>query len=160
MRCTQCQQPDTRVLESREIDDGRAIRRRRLCNHCGNRFTSYERVEVPRLLVVKKSGEREQFDREKLSRGIYRAAEKRPISADKIEEVVSTLEREVYARGESELSSAEIGELTMQALAKLDEVAYVRFASVYRSFTSAESFRDHIAQLRASGSAPQPRKHK
>ena len=140
MRCTQCQQPDTRVLESREIDDGRAIRRRRLCNHCGNRFTSYERVEVPRLLVVKKSGEREQFDREKLSRGIYRAAEKRPISADKIEEVVSTLEREVYARGESELSSAEIGELTMQALAKLDEVAYVRFASVYHEFKNLDEF--------------------
>lgn len=150
MRCTTCQKPDTRVLESREIDDGRAIRRRRLCSHCGARFTSYERVELPRLLVVKKGGEREQFDREKLARGIYRAAEKRPIAAEKIESVVGEIEREVYARGESEISSEVIGELTMGALADLDEVAYVRFASVYRSFTSAESFRDHIAQLRKS----------
>ncbi|MCC7543255.1 transcriptional repressor NrdR [bacterium] len=150
MRCTQCQQPDTRVLESREVDDGRAIRRRRLCNHCGARFTSYERVELPRLLVVKKSGEREQYDREKLARGIYRAAEKRPISAEQIEDLVSNIERDVYARGESELSTQSIGEMVMEALASLDEVAYVRFASVYRSFTSAESFRDHIAQLKRS----------
>ena len=150
MRCTTCQKPDTRVLESREIDDGRAIRRRRLCSHCGARFTSYERVKLPRLLVVKKGGEREQFDREKLARGIYRASEKRPIAAEKIESVVGEIEQEVYARGESEISSEVIGELTMRALADLDEVAYVRFASVYRSFTSAESFRDHIAQLRKS----------
>ena len=108
--------------------------------------------------MVKKSGEREQFDREKLARGIYRAAEKRPIPADKIEEVVNRLEREIYARGESELPSVAIGELTMEALATLDEVAYVRFASVYRSFTSAESFRDHIAQLRGDSTPPESHK--
>lgn len=154
MICTQCLQPDTRVLESREIDDGRVIRRRRECAQCGARFTSYERVEQPRVLVVKKSGEREQFDREKIARGVYRACEKRPIEAARIETVISTIEHDIYRLGEGEVASDIIGELTMQALRQLDEVAYVRFASVYRSFTSAESFEKELAQLKKDDITP------
>lgn len=152
MKCSQCGLPDTRVLESREVDDGRAIRRRRECASCGTRFTSYERVERPRLLVIKKTGERELFDREKLARGIYRACEKRPLEAARIEDVVNQIEREIFGRGEAEIPSEVIGLLTMQALSDLDEVAYVRFASVYRSFTSAESFRREVAQLKRTQS--------
>lgn len=150
MKCSHCSHTESRVLESRESQDELAIRRRRECSHCGHRFTTYERVERPRLLVVKKSGERELFDREKVAHGIYKACEKRPIPANQIEDAISQIERKVYARGDDELASSVIGEFVIESLAQLDEVAYVRFASVYQSFGSLESFQKAVTELRES----------
>ncbi|MEI7818919.1 MAG: transcriptional regulator NrdR [bacterium] len=152
MKCPHCSHAESRVLESRELDDGSVIRRRRECSLCHVRFTTYERIEQPRVLVVKKSGERVLFDRDKLARGIYRACEKRPIEAHQIEELIGGIERQVYGLGESEVDSQLIGEMTMESLGALDEVAYVRFASVYRSFTSAANFQQEIDQLKQSQS--------
>ncbi len=148
MKCPHCGVSQSRVLESRDVDDITAIRRRRECESCTERFTTYERVERPRVLVVKKSGERELFDRAKLAKGIYKAFEKRPVPAPVIEEAVSELERNVYGLGESEVNSKVLGELVMERLAALDDVAFVRFASVYRSFTSLDSFEKALAQLK------------
>lgn len=148
MKCSQCGRAESRVIESRETQDDSAIRRRRECTHCGHRFTTYERIERPRLLVVKKSGERELFDREKVAHGIYKACEKRPIPATKLEEAISQIERQMYARNEDEIASQAIGQLVIESLAQLDEVAYVRFASVYQSFGSIESFQKAVTDLR------------
>ena len=148
MKCPHCASPSSRVIESRESDDEAAIRRRRECLKCHNRFTTYERIERIKLLIVKKSGERELFDRDKIAHGIYKACEKRPISALKIEELINDIEQQIFAYGQDEIPSHEVGELVMSALAKLDEIAYVRFASVYRSFTSIESFQKAVADLR------------
>jgi transcriptional repressor NrdR len=125
------------------------VRRRRECldPRCKHRFTTYERMETPRLFVVKKDGRREQYSREKILTGLRKACEKRPISASRMETVAADLERELFARGESEVPSALVGEKLMEALRQLDPVAYIRFASVYRSFRDIESFREELAQL-------------
>lgn len=148
MKCRDCDYLDSKVIESRDLDDAGTIRRRRQCLRCGYRFTTYERIEMPNLVVVKKDGRREMFDREKIAGGIYKACEKRPISIALVEEVIGIIERDVRARGEAEISSKIIGEIIMEKLMALDEVAYVRFASVYRSFTDLSSFEAELTKLR------------
>ncbi|NLJ73268.1 MAG: transcriptional repressor NrdR [Syntrophomonadaceae bacterium] len=150
MRCPYCSEFESRVLDSRSSEDGTSIRRRRECNLCKKRFTTYERVEERPLLVIKKNGEREQFDREKLLNGITRACEKRPVSMEQIEKVVVEIERELRDTYEREVNSLIIGEKVMDKLQGLDEVAYVRFASVYRQFTDLNSFIKTIEQLKNS----------
>ncbi|MDQ5944139.1 MAG: transcriptional repressor NrdR [Patescibacteria group bacterium] len=148
MRCPQCKSKNSRVVESRDVEDAGAIRRRRECESCTHRFTTYERLELPRLLIIKKNGERELYSRDKLAAGIYRACEKRPVDSERIEKLLSEIERELYSLGEAEITSGEVGELVMRGLAELDDVAYVRFASVYRSFTSIESFEKALQQIK------------
>ncbi len=148
MRCPQCKSKNSRVVESRDVEDAGSIRRRRECESCGHRFTTYERLELPRLLVIKKNGERELYSRDKLAAGIYRACEKRPVDSERIEKLLSEIERELYSLGEAEITSGEVGELVMKGLSELDDVAYVRFASVYRSFTSIESFEKALQQIK------------
>lgn len=135
------------MIDSRSSSDGDAIRRRRECLACGRRFTTYEYVEEMPLMVVKKDGRREAFDRKKISSGIQKACEKRPISAEKIEAVVTSIEREIYRKFEREIASKNIGELIMDRLAALDEVAYVRFASVYRQFKDVNQFMAELKGL-------------
>ena len=148
MRCPQCKLKNSRVVESRDVEDAGSIRRRRECESCGHRFTTYERLELPRLLVIKKNGERELYSRDKLAAGIYRACEKRPVDSERIEKLLSEIERELYSLGEAEITSGEVGELVMKGLSELDDVAYVRFASVYRSFASIESFEKALQQIK------------
>ncbi|PSR21779.1 MAG: transcriptional regulator NrdR [Sulfobacillus acidophilus] len=147
MRCPFCHFEDTKVLDSRPTQDGQAIRRRRECLDCHRRFTSYERVEEIPVWVVKKDGRREAFDRGKVLRGLLTACEKRPISLESLEEVVSRVERSVRDLALGEVSTRVIGELVIQELRDLDEVAYVRFASVYRQFTDIEGFRQELERL-------------
>ena len=128
-------------------DDENVVRRRRECLSCKHRFTTYERMEAPRLFVVKKDGRREQYNRDKILNGLRRACEKRPISEAQMEDLVAGLEREMFARGENEVQGSLIGEKLMEALKKLDPVAYIRFASVYRSFRDVESFQAELAEL-------------
>jgi transcriptional repressor NrdR len=149
MKCHECHFRDSKVIESRDLDDAATIRRRRQCLGCGTRFTTYERMETPTLAVVKKDGRRELFNRDKLAAGIYRAVEKRPIAIADIEELIVKIEREVRALGESEVDSTGIGELVMRRLETLDDVAYVRFASVYRSFADVASFEAELQRLRS-----------
>lgn len=134
-------------MDSRPADDGNSIRRRRECEKCGFRFTTFEKVEESPLIVVKKDGAREEFAREKVRRGLIRACEKRPVSIEQLEVIVSEVERELRALGESEIDSDLIGEKVMDKLAKLDEVAYVRFASVYRQFKDINVFVDELKEL-------------
>lgn len=148
MKCSQCHHSDTKVIESRDVADGESIRRRRACLHCKYRFTTYERLERPQLVVVKNSGVREMFNREKLLAGLYRACEKTPISSVQLETLVAQVEDKLYESGESEVPTARIGQLVMDRLAKLDEVAYVRFASVYRRFTDIAGFEKELSQIR------------
>ena len=148
MRCPQCKLKNSRVVESRDVEDAGSIRRRRECESCGHRFTTYERLELPRLLVIKKNGERELYSRDKLAAGIYRACEKRPVDSERIEKLLSEIERELYSLGEAEITSGEVGALVMKGLSELDAVAYVRFASVYRSFASIESFEKALQQIK------------
>ena len=145
MKCPFCGHHDDKVIDSRASSDGAAVRRRRECLKCGKRFTTYEVVEEMALLVVKKDGRREPFDRKKILNGIQKACEKRPISSEKIEGLVSALEREIHKKFDREVSSKNIGESIMAKLASLDEVAYVRFASVYRQFKDVNQF---MAELR------------
>ena len=154
MRCPQCKLKNSRVVESRDVEDAGSIRRRRECESCGHRFTTYERLELPRLLVIKKNGERELYSRDKLAAGIYRACEKRPVDSERIEKLLSEIERELYSLGEAEITSGEVGELVMKGLSELDDVAYVRFASVYRSFTSIESFEKALQQIKRHRKKP------
>ena len=151
MTCRECGYLDSKVIESRDLDDGSTIRRRRQCLSCGARFTTYERIEMPHLAIIKKDGRREPFDRDKIAAGIYRACEKRPVSLTAIDEMLTTIEREVRAMGEAELPAAKVGELVMQKLMQLDDVAYVRFASVYRSFADVASFEAELARIKARG---------
>ncbi|MEI6741543.1 MAG: transcriptional regulator NrdR [bacterium] len=148
MKCPVCSLEVSRVLESRDVEDSGSIRRRRECLDCKHRFTTYERLEVPNLMVVKKNGERELFDRQKLSRGIYRAFEKRPIEAIKIEEIISEVERLARGMDQPELDTNKIGAIVMDELLQTDDVAYVRFASVYRSFTSLSSFEKELTKIK------------
>ncbi|MCI6173251.1 MAG: transcriptional regulator NrdR [Clostridiales bacterium] len=147
MKCPYCGNPDTRVVDSRPVDDNSSIRRRRVCDECGRRFTSYERVEMVPLVVIKKDRTREIFDRSKIEAGVLRACHKRPISAQQVHDLVDSVETEIYNRGEREVSSTEIGELVMDRLKDLDPVAYVRFASVYREFKDAATFMDELKKL-------------
>lgn len=148
MRCNQCQQVDTKVIESRDVTDGEAIRRRRECCRCGFRFTTYERIERPQLIVIKNSGSRELFSREKLLAGLYRACEKTPVTSLELEKVVSAVEHELYQGSDSEVTSLKIGTLVMNQLAGLNEVAYVRFASVYRRFNDIAGFEKELSQIK------------
>lgn len=148
MKCGQCQQTETKVIESRDVAEGEAIRRRRECTQCHYRFTTYERVERPQLIVIKNDGTRELFNRQKLLAGLYRACEKTPVTGLQIERLVSDIERQLYACGDTEVASSKIGELVMDGLAKLNEVAYVRFASVYRRFKDLASFEKELSQIR------------
>jgi transcriptional repressor NrdR len=147
MRCPYCGQGEDRVVDSRAVDDGHVIRRRRECRNCGRRFTTYERREDVPMLVIKKDGTREPFNREKIIRGIVTACEKRPVSHNDIVALVTTIERELSASYEGEIPSRAIGERVMAALKELDEVAYIRFASVYRSFRDVGEFMDELHKL-------------
>ena len=147
MKCPFCSHPNSSVVDSRDSKDGETIRRRRECDTCGKRFTTYERIEELLPLVVKKDGRREPFDRKKIVGGIQKACEKRPISMEKIEETVDRIEREIVELGEKEVSSKEIGERIMRALHDLDHVAYVRFASVYRDFKDVNQFLNELQGL-------------
>jgi len=148
MKCSQCHHADTKVIESRDVADGEAIRRRRCCLNCEHRFTTYERIERPQLVVIKQNGTRELFSREKLLKGLYSACEKTTMTTLQLEQLVSDIENQLYECSESEVSSAKIGELVMENLAQLNEVAYVRFASVYRRFKDIASFEQELSQIR------------
>ena len=147
MKCPFCGHIDDKVIDSRASSEGSAVRRRRECLACGKRFTTYEVVEEMNLLVVKKDGRRQPFDRKKILAGIQKACEKRPVSSERIEELVSSVERDIYRRHDREVSSADIGALIMDKLAGLDEVAYVRFASVYRQFKDVNQFMSELKGL-------------
>ena len=144
MKCPYCKADDTRVVDSREGKDGFSVRRRRECVECKKRFTTYERIQHAEVLVVKKDGRREEFDRNKIISGMRRACEKRPISTETIEDFATSLEKELMERGEREIPSEEIGERLIAKLYEIDEVAYVRFASVYRSFKDVNQFVEEV----------------
>ncbi len=147
MRCPFCGSDDTQVKDSRPTEDKAAIRRRRSCPNCGARFTTFERVQLRELTIVKKTGQRQQFDRDKLARSIYIALRKRPVEPDRIERVINGIVRRLESAGESEIPSDMIGQYVMEALSQLDPVAYVRFASVYRNFREAKDFEDFVGRL-------------
>jgi transcriptional repressor NrdR len=147
MRCPFCGNDDTQVKDSRPTEDNNAIRRRRQCTNCGARFTTFERVQLRELTVVKANGKRETFDRDKLLRSMTIALRKRPVEVERIERVVNSIVRRLESSGESEIPTALVGELIMDALASLDQVAYVRFASVYRNFREARDFEEFIEKL-------------
>lgn len=147
MKCPFCGHPDSRVVESRSIEDMTAIRRRRECPVCGKRFTTYERVETTPVFVVKKDGRREAFDRNKVLAGMVKACEKRPVPMETLEDAAARVEAEVRATGRNEITSREIGELVMEKLRTIDDVAYVRFASVYREFGDLHRFTEEIQKL-------------
>ena len=147
MKCPFCNKDDTRVVDSRPVDDNSSIRRRRMCDACGKRFTTYEKVETIPLIVIKKDQNREQYDRRKIENGVIRACYKRPISAQQITKFVDQIENQVFGREEREVSSEVIGELVMDQLKDLDPVAYVRFASVYREFKDVNTFMDELKKL-------------
>lgn len=147
MRCPYCSSADTQVKDSRPAEDNTCIRRRRICSDCGGRFTTFERVQLRELTVVKKSGRRVPFDRDKLMRSVEIALRKRPVESDRVERMVSGIVRQLESQGETEIQSERIGELVMEGLRSLDSVAYVRFASVYRNFREARDFNTLIDEL-------------
>jgi len=148
MKCSQCASSDTKVIESRDVSEGEAIRRRRSCPNCQYRFTTYERIERPQIIVIKNNGNRELFNREKLLAGLYRACEKTPVTSLQLERLIADIEQNIYACGDQEIHSAKIGEMVMERLAELNEVAYVRFASVYRRFKDIAGFEHELLQIR------------
>lgn len=147
MKCPFCNQDNTRVVDSRPADDNTSIRRRRLCDECGKRFTTYEKVETIPLIVIKKDQTREQYDRRKIEDGVMRACYKRPIPIQKIRETLDAVEMDIFNREEKEIDSKIIGEIVMDALKELDPVAYVRFASVYREFKDVNTFMDELKKI-------------
>lgn len=147
MKCPFCSHENTRVIDSRPADENNSIRRRRVCDECGKRFTTYEKVETIPLIVIKKDNNRETYDRSKIEAGILRACHKRPISVDQINSLVDTVETSVFNREEKEISSGVIGEIVMNKLKDLDTVAYVRFASVYREFKDINTFLDELKKV-------------
>lgn len=147
MRCPYCDYNGTRVLDSRPINNGKSIRRRRECESCGRRFNTYEEVEETPILVIKKDGSREEFSREKILRGLIRACEKRPVPLETLENLVQDIERELRNKLKSEIESRDIGEMVMEKLYHIDEIAYVRFASVYRQFKDINVFINEISEL-------------
>lgn len=147
MKCPYCEYDESKVIDSRPTDEGHVIRRRRECGHCSNRFTTYEKIEEIPLIVVKKDGTRESYNRPKLINGLIRACEKRPVSIEMIEKMIDEVEKTLHNELEREIPSKRIGELIMEKLKKLDEVAYVRFASVYRQFKDLNTFVDELTKL-------------
>lgn len=147
MRCPYCQSEDTQVKDSRPAEDGAVIRRRRVCSVCGGRFTTFERVQLRDLMVIKKSGRRVPFDRDKLTRSIDVALRKRDVDVDRVERAISGIVRQLESSGEAEVTSDEIGRLAMDALKGVDDIAYIRFASVYRNFSKAVDFHNVIDEL-------------
>ncbi|WP_265058865.1 transcriptional regulator NrdR [Bosea beijingensis] len=147
MRCPYCSSLDTQVKDSRPTDDHASIRRRRVCPDCGGRFTTFERVQLRELTVVKRSGRRTPFDRDKLETSIAHALRKRPVAPERIERMVNGIVRQLESSGEAEIQSSAIGELVMEGLKGLDDVAYVRFASVYKNFREAKDFEELLGQL-------------
>lgn len=148
MRCSQCQSEDTKVVESRDVAEGVAIRRRRECLDCHYRFTTYERVEQPQVIIIKNDGNRELFSREKLLSGLRKACDKTPVTTAQLELLVEDVEKQLYTKNEQELPSSIIGDLVMDRLAALNEVAYVRFASVYRKFRDIGGFERELTRMR------------
>ena len=148
MRCPFCGNVDTQVKDSRPAEDHVAIRRRRFCPACGGRFTTYERVQLRDLIVVKTSGKREEFDRDKLERSIRISMQKRPVEPERIDKMISGIVRRLESMGDTDISSKTIGEIVMESLARIDTVAYVRFASVYKNFQAADDFEDFVHELR------------
>ena len=146
MECPYCNSPDLKVTDKRASPEG--IRRRRECMKCGKRFTTYEKIERKNLYVIKKDGRRERFDREKMSNGIYRAFEKRPVSKEEIDKMINEIEEQLGRRGKKEVKSSAIGELVMKKIKKLDNVAYIRFASVYRDFQDIKDFKRELRGLK------------
>jgi transcriptional repressor NrdR len=151
MKCPFCQTIEDKVLESREIDEGKVVRRRRECLACRGRFTSYERLEEKPTLVIKRDGRREQFSREKIRKGIMRACEKRPVSMEAVEVMVDEIEREIHREEGREVMSSKIGEMIMDKLQKIDKIAYVRFASVYRKFENLSEFIKEVKEISMGG---------
>lgn len=147
MRCMFCGCDDSKVIDSRSADEGRTIRRRRECISCGKRFTTYETIEDTPVLVVKTSGLRQAYDPQKIKNGVIKACEKRPVSLEKIDKLVDTVTKQVYNTMEQEITSKKIGEMVMEELKRIDEVAYVRYASVYRSFKDIASFMEELKKL-------------
>jgi transcriptional repressor NrdR len=151
MRCPYCQSEDTQVKDSRPAEDGAAIRRRRVCPVCAGRFTTFERVQLRDLVVVKKSGRKVPFDRDKLARSVNTALRKRDVSPERVERMISGVVRQLESLGETEITSDRIGEFVMEGLKNLDDVAFVRFASVYRNFSAANDFRSFLSELGGDG---------
>lgn len=151
MKCMYCGYTESKVIDSRSTDEGRTIRRRRECMQCGKRFTTYETIETTPVLVVKNGGNRQAFDPNKIKNGIIKACEKRPVSMYKIEKLVDDIKKQVYNSLEQEITSKQIGEMVMEGLRQIDEVAYVRYASVYRSFTDISSFMSELETLMQEG---------
>lgn len=147
MKCPYCNYADTRVIDSRPAEDGTSIRRRRSCDECGKRFTTYEKVETIPLIIIKKDNNREQYNRSKIEAGVLRACYKRPVSAEEIQRTIDAVETEIFKREEKEISSNIIGELVMEKLKDLDAVAYVRFASVYREFKDVNTFMAELKKI-------------
>ena len=147
MKCQYCSCVDSKVIDSRPTDDGNSIRRRRECTNCGRRFTTYEKVELSPLFVVKRDGRREGFESQKLKAGILHACDKLPVSMQQIDEIVSRVEQKAYSTMDGEVTSEKIGDMVMEELKKLNDVAYVRFAAVYRKFTDVGTFMDELQKL-------------
>ena len=147
MKCQYCGCVDSKVIDSRPTDDGNSIRRRRECTNCGRRFTTYEKVELSPLFVVKKDGRREAFDTQKIKAGILHACDKLPVSMPQIDEMVARVEKKAYSTMDGEIASEKIGDMVMDELKKLNDVAYVRFAAVYRKFTDVGTFMDELQKL-------------
>ena len=146
MKCPYCN-PDTRVIDSRPAEDGSSIRRRRSCDVCGKRFTTYEKVETIPLIIIKKDNNREQYNRRKIENGVLQACYKRPVSAEEIQQAIDRIETKIFNLEEKEIPSSTVGELVMEELKDLDEVAYVRFASVYREFKDVNTFMDELKKI-------------
>lgn len=147
MRCPFCNRENTRVVDSRPVEENNSIRRRRLCDACGKRFTTYEKVETIPLVVIKKDMSREQYSRAKVADGVFRACYKRPVSVDQVDDMVNAIEAAVFKEGDREIPSSRIGEIVMEHLKDLDGVAYVRFASVYREFKDVNTFMDELKKI-------------
>ena len=147
MRCPTCENDTTRVIDSRDLENGTSIRRRRECEACGHRFTTYERPEGARLAVVKRDGSRQDFDREKLRAGLLKALQKRPVTLDRVEAAIDDIESHLRARGDAEIPSTEIGRLATEALRDLDQLAYIRFASVYHAYDDIETLQREVDRL-------------
>lgn len=147
MKCPFCNKDNTRVIDSRPADENNSIRRRRQCDECGRRFTTYEKVETIPLVVIKKDNNREPYDRSKIEAGVFRSCHKRPISVDQITDLVDEVETQIFNREDKEIPSNVIGELVMNKLKNLDAVAYVRFASVYREFKDVSTFMDELKKI-------------
>ncbi len=157
MKCPYCKSEETAVIDTRVSEDGQSIRRRRECESCDKRFTTYERVELAMPVVVKASGFRTPYDREKIRTGFARALHKRPVPTQYVDAAIDRIEQRVLARGEREISSRTIGEMVMQELKKMDSVAYIRFASVYEDFQRVDEFREKVLELKRPGRRARPR---